>query len=191
MFHAGQRTTFTRPSRSATRRASNSSLQMSTDKSPHAERTTVRASCFFGSCGTGRNDTGAGRLASSFPSSCAGRRFVHGHVATDMRGPGRTAKTWFATYGWAVLENIGESFETLLRENRFAERRPMHARRGALPSCIIDHQVPQDDARVDQRQRTAGRHLGPERVDGHGAAVDDLADGVLVLGPSHGVHDRE
>ncbi len=67
----------------------------------------------------------------------------------------------------------------------------MHARRGPLPSCIIDHQVPQDDARVDQRERTAGRLLGPEGVDGYGAAVDDLADGVIVLGPSHGVHNRE
>src|SRR5450631_1246978 len=90
VFHAGQSTTSTRPRRSATRRASINSLQMSTDSEPHGDFTTVRGTPLKGG---GGNDTAGFSLPSFRPSSRAGSRFVHGHVAAEENGPGRTAKT--------------------------------------------------------------------------------------------------
>src|SRR6218665_3336422 len=94
-FQAGHSTTSTRPRRSATRRASMSSLQISTDSDPHADFTTVRGRLLDGG---GGKDTDGFSFASCRPSWRAGSRFVHGQVAADANGPGRTAKTWLRTY---------------------------------------------------------------------------------------------
>src|SRR6218665_3825648 len=95
-FQAGHSTTSTRPRRSATRRASMSSLQISTDSDPHADFTTVRGRLLDG--GGGGKDTDGFSVASCRRSSRAGSCFVHGQVAADANGPGRTAKTWLRTY---------------------------------------------------------------------------------------------
>src|SRR6218665_4187363 len=94
-FQAGHSTTSTRPRRSDTRRASMSSLQISTDSDPHADFTTVRGRLLDGG---GGKDTDGFSFASCRPSSRAGSCFVHGQVAADANGPGRTAKTWLRTY---------------------------------------------------------------------------------------------
>lgn len=71
------------------RLASINSLQIRTEKEPHGDFTTVRGR----DIGGGGNVTGVGIFDRYSASSRAGSRFVHGHVATDEKGPGKTAKT--------------------------------------------------------------------------------------------------
>src|SRR5579859_6111517 len=86
-FHDGERTSSTRPNRSAVRLTSISSLQIKTDTLPKAVCTTVRLSRLVG----GAKVRGGVKAARYCPSRRAGSRLVQGQVATERNGPGNTA----------------------------------------------------------------------------------------------------
>ena len=78
MFHEGTRTSSTLPNKSAVRRVSIISLQISTENWPNGLETTVRRNPGLEG---GRNFIL--RLRNCSASTFAGKRLVHGQVATD------------------------------------------------------------------------------------------------------------